>query len=361
MFSIGKRLLTQLILVFSVSSFAQSEELIYSLPSGETISFYTRVAPDLSSVGFTKTKTGVFKYEPVVLDLVTKTESPLVGLAYDPTYSHDYDLTQKQGFLFGARGGSSSFAKYFLFYLPGEFSQAKVEYYFSNISGYASVAYLRSTDGLPPALHPFVGKYLIFGKRWRWFVVETVLNSSGEVIDVKRVHPATGDLAAEPLCPGLASSFDKSDSMISPFGRYISLKRFDKDKVPTILRTEDCTVISTPALNGLYGGKATFSNDEQFMTFHAFGENGTDPIVDQITNDDLIKKWADMGLVSNLFIYDIQADRVTRVTGNTKTSPAVNFFPNFSGDGAWLYYHRHLKGDDSTKIFRILNPLYVPR
>lgn len=347
----------QALLIFFVSCTASAQEFVYRLADGETISFYTRVAPDLSGIGFSKTKIGDFKYAPVFLDFATFKESALIQTAYDPTFSPDYNLEKKQGFLFGARGGSTSYAKYFSFYLPGKFTRAHREVFFANISGYATVALLSDETLLPAVLKPFVGKYIIMGKRWRWFIVDALKDSQGDVVDVQVIYPLNSDKAAPPLCPNLSSNFDQADSMISPRGQYISLKRTNSAKVPVIVRTKDCAVMSSPALAQLYGGKATFSNDERFMAFHAFGVNGEVFTEDSITNDGMIKEWADKKVVANAFLYDIANDQVVRLTSNSETNPGVNFFPNFSGDGQWIYFHRHAPGEKATEIWRIENPL----
>lgn len=343
------------LLLFSFTSAAQ--EVIYELPPNETISFYTRVAPDESAIGFTKTRRGLFRYDPIVLSLSNNFVSPLDAISYDPTFSPDYSLRDNVGFLFGARGGSTAYAKYFSFYLPGKFENEKFEIYFSNISGYASVALLKDETILPDTLKPYLNKYIIMGKRWRWFILDAVTNSGGEIIDFKRVYPESGTLAAAPLCTNLGGNFDFADSLLSPKAQYISLKRTDHNKVPVIVRTKDCSILNTPALSGLYGGKAMFSHNERFMVFHAFGENGKQFMRDRITNGDLIKRRANEGVVANLFLYEIKTDRLIRLTNSTSSSPTVNFFPNFSGDDRWIYYHRHRQGASATEVMKIANPL----
>lgn len=332
-------------------------ERVYSLPAGETVSYYTRVAPDLSKIGFTRTKPDAFRHFPVVLDLRNGKMTPLTDVAYDPIFSPDYSEQKKQGFMIGARGGGSSYAKHFAFYLPGQLLRPKREYYFSNVSGYPTIAKLDDESVLPDALRPFVGKYLVMGKRWRWFILDAVTNRAGEVIDFKQVYPS-GELAAPPFCPDLDVNFDKSDSMLSPKGRFISAKKYDRDKVPAIVRIKDCSILQTPSLDGLYGGKATFSNDERFVTFHAFGVDGRQHVVDQLTNEGLIKRWADSGLISNAFLYDISSETLTRLTTNSASNRAINFFPNFSGSGEWIYFHQHRQFGSSSEIFRLRNPAF---
>lgn len=100
-----------------------------------------------------------------------------------------------------------------------------------------------------------------------------------------------------------------------------------------------------------------FSHNERFMVFHAFGENGKQFMRDRITNADLIKRRANAGVVANLFLYEIDSDRLVRLTDNSSSSSAVNFFPNFSGDDRWIYYHRHRKGARATEVLKIANPL----
>lgn len=342
-----------LLVMWLAPSCLMAAERVHTLANGETISFYTRVAPDLSAIGFTRTKPGSFSYAPVILDLKSYEVTSLQDIRYDPTFSPDYNLELKTGLVFGARGGASTHAKHMAFYLPGQFDRPKQEFYFDNISGYATVAHLADANTLPLALKPFAGHYLVMGKRWRWFIVEAVKDSEGGVIDYKRIYPPQGTLAAAPLCSNLNVDFDKSDSMLSANARYISAKRRDRNKVPVIVRLQDCSIVPTPALDGLYGGKASFSNDERFMAFHAFGEDGRFRVVDQMTNNGLIKKWADAGLIANVFLYDIELGKLTQLTFNDERNSAIDFFPNFSGDGKWIYFHQHKKNAPASEILRI--------
>ena len=303
----------------SVIPIGKGHELLHAFKTPTTVSFFTRVAPDQSGIGMTLTKhynngSVKKKYEPVIFQLLPEAKLfALPGTSYDPFYSPDYDARRGRGFIFGARGHSgSNKAKTYSFYLPGKFSSVKRDFYFSNISGYGTVAKITDPSVVSPKWASHNGDYVIMGKRWNWFGLKTKKNFSGKVTDVAVIDKAGTNRAHDPICSFKNMSFDKSDSMLSPDGRYISLKT-NPHKVPVIVATRDCRIVNKDDLKGYYGGKASFSNNSRYMVFHGFGVNGKQQVFDQMSNNGLIRKLANQGIVANIFVYDINNRRVRQI------------------------------------------------
>ena len=347
-----------------------SSRNVYTLPKDQTISFYTRIAPDESAISFAATKIPGMFYRPVVL--TNSSPSYMYHLdetKYDPTFSPRYDVNNDSGFLFGVKGAvpsNSGRAKVLSFYRPGDFKDPIATRTWTNISGYPTAAYLREEyrNEYPQRWidRGWIGKTIVMGKRWRYVVADRK-DGSGSIDLIP-----SGKVAFRPVCSinqlnQLAlendiASFDMADSMISPDGRFISLKS-NPNKVPVIVRTKDCTLLETNALKDYYTGKGTFSHDGNYMGFHGFGADGKANTSNTVYNADYIKKLANNNVVANIFIYDIRNDKVEQITFHKENvSPYVAFFPDFSRDGRTIYYHRHGKGRSSSEIMKMDNPFY---
>ena len=339
-----------------------NKELLYRLPPNHNISFFTSAAPDNSGVGFSK-YTPEAKFYPTVLPLknmgTPTTMPPLPDVSYDPMFSPDYNLATQTGFMMGLRGGSSDYSKLITFFAPGRF-QKSIKQWTITLSGYITIAKIDARKDIFARWKDFDGKYLLMDKRWRWKIFDTVTDSTGRVTDIKIVHPA-GPASEAPICDKVDAfkSFNTSDSQISGDARFISLSKA-RGRVPVVVRTRDCKVVSTTQLDPFYGTKAAFSKDGRFMVFHGYGEDGKqDPKLVASHNEGFIAKFAQTA-VANIFIYDIEKDNLQQLTHYVKSNPELHYvalFPTFAGDNQWIYFHRHGKDKPSSEILRMRNPL----
>jgi hypothetical protein len=356
------------------------DETIYGLPAGVTVSFYVQPAPDDSLLAFTRTD-GRVALAPQAFWLADPGDSTkgadffADGMRYDPIFSPGFDFKRKRGFVIGAAGvkGSDDSKNFYVYRSTGKrLERLRFTNPVDDIAGYQTIARIDDATKVNARWANLVGKYVIMGKRWRWFAVEEERNTAGETTGLKRTTPSgTGTLA--PICATLTGergdrikSFDTSDSMISPDGRWLSLRQGSGlTRALLIVSTKDCAVIHVPKIAGkpVSAGKAAFSHDGRFVAFHAFGSDGTQDDPMAFHNMGLPKKHADNGKVSNIFLFDTDNGRLEQVTFHAPgaASSYVALFPTFNGDATRLYYHRHGKGKSASEIVVRANPLEVFR
>jgi Tol biopolymer transport system component len=129
--------------------------------------------------------------------------------------------------------------------------------------------------------------------------------------------------------------------------------------------TRDCAIVHVPRIAGetISSGKASFSANGRYVAFHAFGPDGRQDDPMAFHNLNLIRRHVEEGKVSNLFLYDTETDEVKQVTDYVSGGPKayVALFPMFNGDASKLYFHRHAKGQQSSEIVVLDNPLSVFR
>lgn len=341
------------------------EEVIYRTPASYTISYFIRVAPDDSWIAFTASSVpnGVRHY-PYMIRVSNPTQKVNFSeIRYDPTFVSDFNVSKGTGFIVGGSGvDGSEFAKYYSFFTPGTTGTPRQKWYIDDISGYGTVAKITRPNDVNAAWTKFANQYIVMGKRWRWIAVDTVKDANGRTTDIRKLFPA-GEASARAICPEIwnnnETSLNNADSMISPDGRWISLKR-NPDNATVVVSTKNCKISHVvPAKNGkpITGGKATFSNDGRYLAFHAFGAEGTARDESLFANQDRIKDLANSGYVANAFVYDLDTNKLAQLTHYSNANPYVSLFPMFNGDNSILYFHRHKKGASSSEIVRIKNPL----
>lgn len=349
--------------------------ILFTLPGSNTVSYYTRVAPDDSWIAVTQT--GPEKYIPSIVRVAQPaTQHRLQNMSYDPTFSPDFSESEAKGFVFGARGfNASELAKVYSFFLPGTTGQPVASFNFDDISGYGTVAQISAATAPYVAevwkkLWEKVGDYfVIMGKRWRWVAVKTT-QAGGRVNGVQLVSAPErglpgGSATAPPVCGQFTDSTGRNDtsvafaeSMMSQDGRFIALNS-QRDGALLIINTKNCAIEHAPSLQQKYlqGSKVAFSNDGQFVAFHAFGEDGLAAGENSLAANHAIRNLAQAGRVANLFVYSTRTKQTRQITNYKKADKTVAWFPNFNGDASRLYYHRHVAGKPGSEVLVIENPV----
>lgn len=345
--------------------------VLFAMPGDSTISFYTRVAPDDTALALTET--GPQKFAPKIVDLSrVDRQIRLSNINYDPTFSPDYSLATKTGFVVGARGFNlSETAKIYSFFTPGTNGNPIFSATFDEISGYGSVAHITQANASQVAdrwkkIWESQGDYyVLMGKRWKWTAFKTVVGANGtegiKILTERAVGLPGGSGVASPVCDRVTDATGRGDtavafaeSMLSGDGRFIALNS-QMDGALILVNTKTCAIEHAPSIQGkpLQGSKAAFSMDGDLVAFHAWGETGLSPAQNGMANNGAIRNLANAGRISNIFVYDTRTKQTRQITDYKTRDKTVAWFPNFNGDASKLYYHRHRADQSASEVLVI--------
>lgn len=344
--------------------------VLFATARDTTVSFYTRVAPDDSAIAFTQTS-ATKKFDAKMVDLRNiENQFGLQNISYDPTFSPDYSVAEKKGFIVGARGTlSSETEKLYSFYVPGTRGEPVLTLTLPEISGYGSLARITAANKGSVAdkwrqLQERAGDFtVVMGKRWKWFAVQPKVSSAGATTGIKVLSDSSvglpgGNGVAAPVCRTITDATGRNDtavgfaeSMISGDGRWIALNS-QMDGALLLVSTKTCAIEHVATFRGkaMQGSKAAFSVDGNLVTFHAFGEDGLSAAENGVANNGAIRTLAEGGRISNIFVYDTRTKQTRQITDYKREDRTVAWFPNFNGDGSKIYYHRHRAGQRASEV-----------